>query len=231
MSLNLTPVFCNEKHMANYAYILHDSQTNEAAIIDAAESRPILQKLEELKLTPSYILTTHHHFDHVEGNIALKEKFNLKIIAPEYEFDKIPGADISAKDASPISLGFCEITPILTPGHTQGHVVYYIPKENYLFTGDVLFNLCIGGLFEGTAEEMFNSLQKIKNLPNNTHVFPGHEYTRSCLSGICCPPTETESYIQKMLIRENGGIAPVSLQEEKRCNPYLQAQTLKEFLG
>ncbi len=231
MNLDITPVLCNEKHMANYAYILHDKTTNISAVIDAAETRPVLQKLEELNLSPSYILTTHHHFDHVEGNLALKDKFNLKIIAPAQEFDKVPGADIPAQDNVALTLEFCEIMPILTPGHTKGHVVYHIAKENSLFTGDVLFNLCIGGLFEGTAAEMFASLQKIKSLPDNTKIFPGHEYTRSCLSNIACADEQQDKYIEKMLIRENGGIAPSLLQEEKCCNPYLHAQTLKEFLG
>ncbi len=228
MNLNLIPVLCNQKNMENYAYILHDD-IGSSIVIDAAETEPVVSRLEELNLKPSYILTTHHHFDHVGGNLDLKEKYKLKIIAPEEEFDKVPGADIPARDGVPLPVNFCTVTPFLTPGHTNGHVIYYIKETESLFTGDVLFNLCIGGLFEGTPEQMFESLQKIKSFPDNTKIFPGHEYTRSCLANMSCKTPEAENYIRKMLIREQGGVAPALLKEEKSCNPYLKARTLDEF--
>ncbi len=231
MSTKLIPVFCNEKNMANYAYILTDGASGKTIIIDAAEPNPIIRRLEELQLKPDYILTTHHHFDPVGATESLKQKYNLKIIAPEKEFDKVPAADIAARDGDPINIGALAITPIAAPGHTRGHILYHLPKEKMLFTGDVLFNCCVGGLFEGTPAEMFESLQKIKALPDDTLIFPGHEYTRSCLPPEAFNLPEFQTYLQKMLIREEGGTAPVTLAEEKRYNPYLQAQTLSEFLG
>lgn len=231
MNIKIIPVLCNEKNMANYAYILIDEKTNQTIIIDAAETNPILNKLEELNLKPDYILTTHHHFDHVGANETLKQKYNLKIIAPEKEFAQIPAADIAAKDGEIIKIGSLEITPISAPGHTNGHVLYYIPQEKMLFTGDVLFNCCVGGLFEGTPAEMFASLQKIKALPDNTLIFPGHEYTRSCLPPHAFNLPEFQPYLQKMFTREQGGTAPTTLAEEKQFNPYLQANNLSEFLG
>lgn len=231
MSIKLFPVLCNEKNMANYAYILNDTQSKQTLIIDAAEPDPIISKLEELNLTPSYILTTHHHFDHVGANETLKQKYNLQIIAPEKEFSKIPAADKAARNGEIIRIGSLEITPISAAGHTNGHLLYYIPKEKMLFTGDVLFNCCIGGLFEGTPQEMFTSLQKIKALPNDTLIFAGHEYTRSCLPPQAFNHPEFQLYLQKMLSREQGSAAPATLAEEKQFNPYLQADTLSEFLG
>lgn len=231
MAIKIIPVFCNEKNMANYAYILTDEATRQTIIIDAAETTPIIQKLEELNLTPSYILTTHHHFDHVGGNEALKEKYNLQIIAPEKEFTKVPAADIPAISQQLIKLQGFEITPIAAPGHTKGHLLYYLPKENFLFTGDVLFNCCVGGLFEGTPAEMFASLQKIKELPDDTQIFPGHEYTRSCLSASALHNPNFQPYIKKMLLREDGKLSPALLAEEKQINPYLFPSTLAEFLG
>ncbi|MBQ2885320.1 MAG: MBL fold metallo-hydrolase [Alphaproteobacteria bacterium] len=222
MDIQIIPVLCNEKNMANYAYILHDKSDNQTIIIDAAEANPIIKKLEELNLTPSHILTTHHHFDHVGGNLPLKEKYNLKIIAPENEFTKVPGADIPAKDKENIKIGNFTFNVIEAKGHTKGHVLYYLPKNNALFTGDVLFNLCIGGIFEGTPIEMAQSLNKIKTLPDNTLIFPGHEYTRSCLSPNYMPSKELNTYIQKMLDRENNKFAPTTLAEEKMFNHYLQ---------
>ncbi len=229
--IEITPVFCNEKNMANYAYLLTDKTTNDTIIIDAAEPNPIIQKLEKLNITPTYILTTHHHFDHVGGNDILKQKYNLKIIAPFQEFDKVPSADIPAKPNTPLNLGNFEITPINASGHTNGHLLYYFPKENLLFTGDVLFNGCIGGLFEGTPAEMFESLQKIKSLPDTTLIFPGHEYTRACLPHGATNSPVFQPYINKMLLREKGELAPTTLAEEKFFNPYLKASTLAEFLG
>ncbi len=231
MSIKLFPVLCNEKNMANYAYILNDTQSKQTLIIDAAEPDPIISKLEELNLTPSYILTTHHHFDHVGANETLKQKYNLQIIAPEKEFSKIPAADKAARNGEIIRIGSLEITPISAAGHTNGHLLYYIPKEKMLFTGDVLFNCCVGGLFEGTPAEMFESLQKIKALPDETLIFPGHEYTRSCLPPQAFNHPEFQLYLQKMLSREQGNTAPATLAEEKQFNPYLQADTLSEFLG
>lgn len=231
MNINITPVLCNEKNMQNYAYIVHSPKTNTTIIIDAAEATPIIKKLEELNLTPSHILTTHHHFDHVEGNTNLKEKYNLQIIAPINEFDKVPSADIKAIDNTPIIINDITITPIPAPGHTLGHMLYHIKEINALFTGDVLFNLCIGGLFEGTAQQMFSSLQKIKNLPLDTIIYPGHEYTRACLSPNLLSLPNFDTYIQKMLSREQGNFIFSTLKEELSFNPYLQASTLKDFIG
>lgn len=221
-NIKIFPVLCNEKNMANYAYILHDKADNQTLIIDAAEANPIIKKLEELNLEPTYILTTHHHFDHVEGNLALKEKYNLKIIAPENEFTKIPGADIPVKDNETVTLGNFVFNVIEAKGHTNGHILYYLPSNKALFTGDVLFNLCVGGLFEGTVLEMSESLNKIKKLPDDTLIFPGHEYTRSCISQIYTPSKELNTYIQKMIDRENNKYAPATLAEEKMFNHYLQ---------
>ncbi len=222
MDIQIYPVLCNEKNMANYAYILHDKTNNQTIIIDAAEANPIIQKLEELNLSPSYILTTHHHFDHVEGNLPLKEKYNLKIVAPENEFSKVPGADIPAKDNQPLVIGTFNFNVIEAKGHTKGHVLYYLPSMNALFTGDVLFNLCIGGLFEGTVLEMTESLNKIKNLPDNTLIFPGHEYTRACIPSKIIPSEKFNAYIKKMIDRENNMLSPATLAEEKMFNHYLQ---------
>ncbi len=230
MTYKITPILCNEKHMANFAYLITPEGTNKTIIIDAAEARPIINELEKQNLIPQYILTTHHHFDHVEGNLPLQEKYKCPIIAPEKEFSQIPGATISVKDNETITLNDIKIKVIEAPGHTLGHILYYIENGNKLFTGDVLFNLCVGGLFEGTAEQMFHSLQRIKELPNNTEIFPGHEYTRSCIPHNFKITPESKEYLKKMYLREEGKLAPSTLLEEKLFNPYLKAETLKDFL-
>ncbi len=222
MTTIITPVLCNEKNMANYAYIINKENSKKAIIIDAAEERPILNYLKKQDLTPTHIITTHHHFDHVEGNLGLKEKYNLKIIAPIDEFDKVPGADIKASDNTLLTINEIEVLPILAKGHTNGHMIYYIKELEALFTGDVLFNLCVGGLFEGTPRQMFESLNKIKSLPNNTKIFPGHEYTRSCIEQSMLKVPNFDTYLQKMYQREQQKLCPTTLEEEKQFNPYLK---------
>lgn len=231
MSLEIIPIFCNEKNMANYAYIIHEPSLSLTLVIDAAEANPLFAALDRLQLKPDYILTTHHHFDHVGGNLSLKKRFGAKIIAPEKEFSHVPGADIAVSETQPLNLKGLEIKVIDAPGHTAGHVLYHLPKAQKLFTGDVLFNLCIGGLFEGTPTQMFNSLQKIKRLPDNTEIFPGHEYTRACLPPQIKETPEFTAYLNKMRQRENGQLAPETLAEEKMFNPYLRAETLADFIN
>ena len=222
MTTIITPVLCNEKNMANYAYKINKENSKKAIIIDAAEEKPILNYLKKQNLTPTHIITTHHHFDHVEGNLGLKEKYNLKIIAPIDEFDKVPGADIKASDNTLLTINEIEILPILAKGHTNGHMIYYIKELEALFTGDVLFNLCVGGLFEGTPHQMFESLNKIKSLPNNTKIFPGHEYTRSCIEQSMLKLPNFDVYLQKMYQREQQKLCPTTIDEEKQFNPYLK---------
>lgn len=221
MSTEIIPIFCNQKNMANYAYIIKNDITT--IIIDAAETEPIIDKLEELSLVPTHILTTHHHFDHVGGNLALKQKYNLKIIAPEKEFSAVPEADIAAITDSPLKINNLTFEVIPAPGHTLGHVLYYLKQERALFTGDTLFNLCIGGIFEGTLKQMTQSLNRIKTLPDNTLIFPGHEYTRQALTPELIANPQFLPYLEKMLQRENLKFAPVTLAEEKQFNPYLNS--------
>jgi hydroxyacylglutathione hydrolase len=219
--------------MDNYAYILTDTESGQTAIIDASEASPVIQKCEELSLKPSYILTTHHHFDHVGGNAALKQKYNLKIVAPILERDLIEGVDDTLDDGETFRLGETAITAIWAPGHTRGHNLYYIPDESVLFTGDVLFNLCIGGLFEGTPDQMWQSLQKIKSLPDDVLFYPGHEYTRSCLEQTLknhdSPPLEVYAQIVTQRLERHLPAAPIPLKLEKLCNPYLMIDNKHHF--
>ncbi len=231
MSIDIFPVLCNEKNMANYAYIIHDHSHNVTIIIDAAETTPIISTLEKLQLQPDFILTTHHHFDHIGGNLPLKARYGLQIIAPKNEFANVPGADIATDEAIPLNLKGLAVRVLNAPGHTLGHVLYHFPESQWLFTGDTLFNLCIGGLFEGTPAQMFSTLQKIKTLPDNTKIFPGHEYTRSCLPATPETIPGFAEYLQKMKRREQGQTAPTTLAEEKMFNPYLHANTLSEFIS
>lgn len=230
MTLKIKPILCRKGTMDNYAYILTDTSTDISAIVDASEAEPILLYCQENNIKPQFIFTTHHHFDHVGGNEELKEKFNLKIVAPKIEAHLINNVDITVSDGDEVWLGNSKITAISAPGHTLGHVLWYCKDDKVLFTGDVLFNLCIGGLFEGTPQDMYTSLNKIKQLPDDVVFYPGHEYTKHCLHNIL-QNDKTAEYVQIATdrIKKQIPVAPVTLEMEKSCNPYLNINSLKDF--
>ncbi len=233
MSLQINPVLCRAGVMDNYAYVIVDEQTGTGAVVDASEAEPVIKKCQELQLHPQYIFTTHHHFDHVGGNKILKEKYGLKIIGPQAEKELIDGLDIGIKDGDEFLFGASPVKVISAAGHTRGHVLWYFSDDKTLFTGDVLFNLCIGGIFEGTSAQMWDSLQKIKALPDETLFYPGHEYTQHGLTdAVRHNGAETmAAYVQRMQTRfaQNLPVAPVTLGLEKQCNPYLQINDKKIF--
>ena len=189
----------------------------------------IYKECEKQNIVPRFLLNTHHHFDHVEGNTELKALFGAKIVGAEADRSRIEGMDIGLDDGDIFKIGESEAHIINADGHTIGHILWYFPKDKILFTGDTLFNLSIGGLFEGTPEQMWQTLQKIKKLPDDVVFYPGHEYTAygfSALRGI-----SGQHYAERAKERLEQGlpVAPVSLGEEKICNPYLSVGSLQDF--
>ena len=168
--LKIYPVLCRAGTMDNYAYILQDGATGISAVLDPSEPQPIIQKLDELGLEPQYILNTHHHFDHTDGNLELKQRYKAQVVANANDASRIPGFDIGVAPGSTFMLGQSPAEIIDVSAHTQGHILWYFPQDKALFTGDTLFNLCVGGLFEGTAEQMYHALAKIKQLPDGIHT-------------------------------------------------------------
>lgn len=232
--LEIHPVLCRPKYMNNYAYIVTDSSTDTTAVIDPSEAAPVIAELTELKKTPQFVLNTHHHFDHVDGNAGLAQAYGAKIACNQADMHRIKGAEIALVPDTSFKIGNAEAQIIDVSAHTQGHILIYFPKDKVVFTGDTLFNLCIGGLFEGTPEQMFAALQKIKALPDDVSFYPGHEYTFQA-AGFAFRYNDGNEDIQKYLdyarrrIDRGRPVAPTLLRDEKRCNPYLQAQTLQEF--
>lgn len=232
--LKIDYVLCRANVMDNYSYILTDTDTNISAIVDPSEAAPIIKKCENLSIIPKYILNTHHHFDHTDGNLELAEKYNAKIICNAADKHRIKDAEIFVENGGEFVLGNSTAKIIDVSGHTQGHILYYFEKDKALFTGDTLFNLCIGGLFEGTAKQMFGALAKIKALPDDTLFYPGHEYTFHAANFAYHHNQADENIIKyltkaKSNLESTGHVFPFSLGEEKLCNPYLQASTLEEF--
>ncbi len=232
--LKIYTVLCRAGYMDNYSYILLDEASGASAVVDPSENKPVIEKLRELGIKPDYILNTHHHFDHTDGNLELKELFGAQIVGNRLDSRRIPGIDIGVNPGETFSLGRSVAEIIDVSAHTQGHILYYFRQDKALFTGDTLFNLCIGGLFEGTEEEMFAALQKIKNLPDDVLFYPGHEYT---LHGADFAfrynggNENIRAYLEQAQARIRQGLpaGPVPLGVEKACNPYLQAANLAEF--
>lgn len=163
----------------NIAVLLHDEDSRKTISIDAPDGDAIVAKLGEMEWQLDTVLITHHHIDHTEGIHILKQKTGSLIIGPEAEKEKISGVDRTVKDGDVISVGFCYVEAIETPGHTLGAMTYYFPEEKLVFTGDTLFSLGCGRLFEGSAEMMFSSLQKFCRMPGDVRIYCGHEYTEN----------------------------------------------------
>ena len=225
LDVTITPILED-----NYAYILQSG--NEVAIVDPGEAKPIIQKLEEMNLKPSIIFNTHHHWDHVNGNKEIKEKYGTRIIGPAKE--NIPETEKSLDENNNFSFDNDTIEIIETPGHTNGHICLYFPKSKILFSGDTLFAMGCGRLFEGTAEDMFKSFEKLKQLPDDVTVYCGHEYTLG--NGEFCLSVEPDNadLIERMnkvrsLRASNTPTIPTSIELEKKTNVFMRAKNAEEF--
>ena len=216
----------------NYSYIIFDERTLSAAVIDPSEADPIINQIEQNNLVLKYIFNTHHHYDHVGGNQKLKEKYSCKIVGFEKDKHRIPNIDIGLKDNEKWKneLFECEIKHI--PGHTSGHICIYIKKLNALFTGDTLFSLGCGRIFEGTYKEMYDSLNTLKKFPNNTKIFCGHEYTKKN-SDFCLSIDKNNSRLIRKIedidknINNGMPTIPSILADELSCNIFLRSNDLE----
>jgi hydroxyacylglutathione hydrolase len=163
----------------NYIYLLHEPISGETAVVDPADAGPVFVALQEKGWPLSYVLNTHHHADHVDGNLQLKRQTGCKIVGAKADRQRIPGIDIEVGHGDKIRLGDETLQIIATPGHTLGHIAYYCAESEALFCGDTLFSMGCGRLFEGSAEQMWQSLQLFKALPPSTKVYCAHEYTQA----------------------------------------------------
>ncbi len=211
----------------NYSYLIEDDQTNTIAIVDPSEFGPCDEKINQKYKKLDFILITHHHADHVGGNTELKKKYGSKILGFEKDKDRIPAIDILLKDDQEFRFGNLNFKTLFIPGHTSGHIAFYFEKEKVIFTGDTLFSLGCGRIFEGTYEQMFFSLNKIKSLPKDTKIYCGHEYTKSNLE-FCLKFNSNNNYLkdkQKMIeakIKDKKPTIPSTLKDEIRTNIFLR---------
>jgi len=218
----------------NYSYLIIDETNLNACVVDPSESKPIIDFVEQNRINLKYILNTHHHFDHVGGNIEIKKKYNSCVIGFRDDKDRIPEIDILVDDQEVWKKDNFEAKIYHTPGHTSGHIAFHFFKEKKIFTGDTLFSLGCGRIFEGTYEQMFNSLKKIKVLPKDTEIYCGHEYTLQN-SHFCIANDsnnlQLKNKITKIKEKLEKGLptVPTVLEDEIQCNIFLKAKDVQAF--
>ncbi len=222
----------------NYGVLIHDADAGVTASIDAPEAAAVERALESTGWRLTHILTTHHHADHTGGHAELKQKTGCTIVGPRGEADKIPGIDVSVGEGDTYTFGNFVARVFETPGHTSGHIVYYFPDAQVVFVGDTLFALGCGRLLEGTAEQMWSSLKKLMQLPPETAVYCGHEYTQSnARFALAVDPDNAELQARAREIdalrAQDKPTLPTTIGLELATNPFLRAEdeSIQRHLG
>jgi hydroxyacylglutathione hydrolase len=214
----------------NYSFIIHDTETNTVAVVDPSEFEPVSNFIEKKLKKIDYIFNTHHHFDHIAGNLDLKKKYKAKIVGSKKDQMRIPGIDIKLSNNESFKLGNIEFKIFYIPGHTSGHICFYSKNEKIIFTGDTLFSLGCGRVFEGTHSEMFESLNLIKELPINTQIYCGHEYTQKNLD-FCIKYEFNNDYLKKKKkwiisrLDQKQPTIPITIGEELNTNIFLRCNS------
>lgn len=217
----------------NYCYVV-EGDNAQAVIIDPGQVGPVEIFIRQNNLVPVLILNTHHHADHVAGNAELSRLYNIPVKGPKAEEKLIPQMSAGLTHGDTVSLAGLVFEVIATPGHTSGHVSYYERSSGSLFSGDTLFSMGCGRLIEGSAAEMYRSLQRLKELPGKTHIYCGHEYTEANgRFGLSQEPENSDIAERMNTVRKLRGnnlpTLPVTLETEMKTNVFLRAISEKDF--
>jgi hydroxyacylglutathione hydrolase len=212
----------------NYGVLVHDPDSGATAAIDAPEAPAVEAALKATGWTLTDILVTHHHADHTDGIAALKQRHRCRVVAPQAEAARIPMVDETVRENDMVRVGGLQARVIETPGHTAGQINYFFPADKLLFAGDTLFSIGCGRVIEGNAEMMWQSLLKLRALPDDTRIYCGHEYTKANIRFA----RTVEPGNAALAAREKGADAqlaagkptiPSLMGEEKAANPFLRA--------
>jgi hydroxyacylglutathione hydrolase len=217
----------------NYIFLLYDVHSSTSVVVDPGEAYPVLQKLRQLGSSLTAIWNTHHHGDHVGGNRDLIAAFpNLVVYASAMDQGRIPGQQVFLNEGDRLTFGDRTAEVLFVPGHTRGHIAYYLPpvppgQSGDLFSGDVIFSGGCGRLFEGTAAQAVASIERLRQLPDDTRVWCSHEYTLSNLRFAVTLEPENQALqdyfrtVKAMRSRDEATV-PTSIGLEKRINPFLR---------
>ena len=222
----------------NYGVLVRDPASGAVAAIDAPNGDEVAAALAAKGWKLDYILTTHRHADHTDGNLALKKASGCTIIGPRGEADKVPGIDKAVGQGDTFKVGGLEVRVLDTPGHTKGHITFWLPGAEVAFAGDTLFAMGCGRVMEGTMETMWQSLGKIAALPPATQIYCGHEYTlANAKFALTIEPENEQLQARAKAVeaaRTRGEMTlPTRLDLELETNPFLRPQSpaIRKRLG
>jgi len=212
----------------NFGVLLHDPSSGATAAIDAPEAAPIETALKGNGWKLTDILVTHHHGDHTAGIAALKQHYGCRVVAPRSEAEKIPQVDIAVGEGETVKVGNLTAHVLETPGHTLGQIAYWFHGDKLVFVGDTLFSIGCGRLLEGNPEMMWQSLTKLRDLPGDTRIFCGHEYTKANIRFALTVEPNNKALLARAaavdkLVAEKKPTIPSTMAEEREANPFLRA--------
>jgi hydroxyacylglutathione hydrolase len=218
----------------NYIWLVHDPGSDQTMVVDPAESAPVLAEAERRGWLIGQIWNTHWHPDHTGGNAAIKSATGALVIGPAAEAGRIPTLDIAVQEGDTVRLGDHVATVLETPGHTAGHIIFHLPGDAVVFTGDTLFAMGCGRLFEGDAGQMFANMQRLAALPPETIVYCAHEYTQGNGRFARVAEPDNQAIIDRMIevdtARERGeATVPTTIAQEHATNPFLRANSAEEL--
>ena len=227
MEIVAVPVFAD-----NYIWLVHDEPSGETAVVDPGDAAPALAETQRRGWRVTQVWNTHHHWDHSGGNLAMKEATGCTVSGPAAE--KIPGREVGLSEGSELRIGDQCGRVLEIPGHTLGHVALVFDDEHIAFVGDTLFAMGCGRLFEGTAQQMYESLQRLAGLPPETKLYCGHEYTlanaRFAAHAEPENPAVAARLAEAQTLHDRGEITlPTTVALERETNPFVRASTVEEF--
>ncbi len=212
----------------NYIWLVHEPESEATAVVDPAEAGPVMEALEARGWRLTHVLNTHHHNDHTGGNRDLKRLTGATIIGPRADRERIPEIDLALGEGDGIALGRHRARVFDIPGHTKGHIAYWFEEDRALFCGDTLFILGCGKVFEGTWDQMWASLAKLRALPPETRIYCAHEYTQANARFALAVDPDNPRLIERSrsfdaLRRAGDATVPGLLGDELSTNPFLRA--------
>lgn len=227
MEILAVPAFAD-----NYLWIVHDDASGETAVVDPGDAAPVLAEAGQRGWPISHVWNTHWHADHTGGNLAIKQATGARVFGPAGE--NIPGRDVALGEGDELRLGSHVGRVIEVPGHTLGHIALIFDEDRVAFVGDTLFAMGCGRLFEGTPEQMYNSLRRLTQLPGDTRLYCAHEYTLSnarfaahALPGDAAIGNRLSQV--KHLRDEGKSTVPTTVAQERETNPFVRATDALEF--